>query len=258
MFVYSEHFAKKGANEVLTCLIWYITNIVPGTCTHLHIYCDNTYGQNKNRYLFAVLQNLANNRFTNVCVHYPVPGHSRMPIDGDFGRITCKSNMCEKMSYPSDVVHVIQNAQKEKPFNIVYVNNNLTDDLCDDGRVVLDVKDFKSALESLLLTTQKANLNLQNTRELLFRPHQSLTLNFSERFDHNKRELSLFKTNVSADNLSEALNTARSAYDDFLPISAIKLRNVEELTKYVVQKPNLNFYSTLYTEVDGLRKYFNA
>ncbi|CAG7725323.1 unnamed protein product [Allacma fusca] len=181
-----------------------------------------------------------------------------MPIDGDFGRITCKSNMLEKMSYPSDVVQVIQNAQKEKPFNIVYVNNNLTDDLCDDGRVVLDVKNFKLALEGVLLTAQKANLNLQKTRELMFQPQQLITVNFSERFDYPKRELSIFKTNVTAEYLSEVLRTARSAYDDFLPISAVKLRNVEELTKYIVQKKNLNFYNTLYTESNGIRKYFKA
>ncbi|CAG7826775.1 unnamed protein product, partial [Allacma fusca] len=246
------------ANEVLTCLNWYITNVVPPTCTDLHIYCDNTYGQNKNRYLFAILQNLANNRFANIYVRYPVPGHSRMPIDGDFGRITCKSNMCEKMSYPSDVVRVIQHAQTEKPFNIVYVNNNLTDDLCDDGRVVLDVKDFKAALESLLLTPQRANLNLQNTRELMFQPQQLITVNFSDRFEYPKRELTLFKPNVTAESLYNVLGAARSAYDDFLPISPIKLRNVEELTKYIVQKQNLTFYSTLYTETDGIRKYFNA
>ncbi|CAG7823245.1 unnamed protein product [Allacma fusca] len=150
----SEHFAKKGANEVVTCLLWYITNVVPATCTDLHIYCDNTYGQNKNRYLFAVLQHLTNNRFAHIYVRYPVPGHSRMPID---------------------------------------------DDLCDDGRVVLDVKDFKSALESVLLTPQKANLNLQNTRELMFTPRQLITVNFSERFEYPKRELSLFKPNVTAE-----------------------------------------------------------
>ncbi|CAG7718230.1 unnamed protein product [Allacma fusca] len=166
--------------------------------------------------------------------------------------------MCEKMSYPSDVVRAIQNAQKEKPFQIVYVNNNLTDDLYDDGRVVLDVKDFKSALESVLVTPQKANLNLQQTRELMFQPQQLLTVNFSKRFDYHKREMSLFKANVTAENVSAVLRAARAAYDDFLPISSIKLRNVEKLTKYIVHKQNLNFYSTLYTKTGGIRKYFNV
>ncbi|CAG7785212.1 unnamed protein product [Allacma fusca] len=190
MFVYSEHFAKKGANE-----------------------------------------HLADTRFEHVYLRYPVPGHSRMPIDGDFGRITSRRNRIETLSYPSDVVRIIQQAQVEKPFRIVYVNNNLTDDLCDDGHVVLDVKDFKTALNDFLLSPKKANLNLQNCREFMFKRGKLITINFSERFDYGKRDLCLFKVGVNAEKLGDVLAGAMSCYDDFLPISEVKLKNVEELTK---------------------------
>ncbi|CAG7723864.1 unnamed protein product [Allacma fusca] len=145
-----------------------------------------------------------------------------MPIDGDFGRITCKRNYFETLSFPSDVVRIIQSAQKHKPFNIVYANNNLTDNLCDDGRPVLDVKDYKDALEKALLSPQRANLNLQQSREFLFQPRKPITVNFRDRFQYPKRELMLFRSGYTAENLNDLVSGARSAYDDFLLISEVK------------------------------------
>ncbi|CAG7831535.1 unnamed protein product, partial [Allacma fusca] len=97
MFLYSEHFAQKGANEVVTCLTWYIQNVVPQDVTTLHVFCDNTFGQNKNRFVLAALQNLANNRFDKVYLKFPIPGHSRMPIDADFGRIALSAKKYESV-----------------------------------------------------------------------------------------------------------------------------------------------------------------
>ncbi len=49
MFLYSEHFACKGANDVISCLNKYLANYVSSDTKHLILFADNSFGQNKNR-----------------------------------------------------------------------------------------------------------------------------------------------------------------------------------------------------------------
>lgn len=46
MFLYAEHYAAKGPNEVLSCLNQYIAEL-PSTVKKLHIFADNCFSQNK-------------------------------------------------------------------------------------------------------------------------------------------------------------------------------------------------------------------
>ncbi|CAG7727625.1 unnamed protein product, partial [Allacma fusca] len=168
MFLYSETFAKKGANEVISCLLWYVDNVVPPNVTTLSVFCDNPAGQNKNRFLFAALQHLANSRFERLYVKYPIPGHSRMPIDADFGLIEVQKRRMEHLYYPSDIVNMVKSARVVSPFNIVYVNMALTNDLCDDDVPCVLVRDYKLVLAPLFRTTEVGGMNLRSVRELRF------------------------------------------------------------------------------------------
>ncbi len=48
MFVYSEHFAGKGPNEVISFIDSYVERLDPNI-NILYIFCDNAFFQNKNR-----------------------------------------------------------------------------------------------------------------------------------------------------------------------------------------------------------------
>ena len=91
MYLYTEHFAAKGPNEVISCLDHYISGL-SATIRKLVLFMDNCFSQNKNRYIFAYLQSIVNKSasLTEVFVNYPLPGHSRMPCDRDFGHIEKK------------------------------------------------------------------------------------------------------------------------------------------------------------------------
>ena len=88
MYLYAEHFAAKGPNEVISCLDNYISGL-PLTTKKIIIFMDNCFSQNKNRYIFAYLQSIVHKSVSleEAYVMYPLPGHSRMPCDRDFGRI---------------------------------------------------------------------------------------------------------------------------------------------------------------------------
>src|SRR5258705_10523503 len=79
-FLCAEQFAGKGPNEVLSSLSWYIDHNIPAEIETLHVFMDNLCAQGNNRYVFAFWDNYAQTRFKSIHLHYPVPGHSYMPI----------------------------------------------------------------------------------------------------------------------------------------------------------------------------------
>ena len=53
MYLYPENFAKKGANEVISFINFYIKNNLSKEVKILHIFSDNAFSQNKNKFLWA-------------------------------------------------------------------------------------------------------------------------------------------------------------------------------------------------------------
>ena len=53
MFVYSEHFAHKGPNEVISSLKWFFDNKVSKSVKIVHVFMDNCFTQCKNKFLLS-------------------------------------------------------------------------------------------------------------------------------------------------------------------------------------------------------------
>ena len=124
MFVNAEHFARKSSNEVISCLDFYISTLGNST-KKLHIFVDNYFSQNKNRYLVAYLQVLANTKLEEVHVHYPLPGHSRMRCDRDFGLIEKKRRRKDRVDGPSEWVKLIKK-QIRLTHSVLFTLNTLS------------------------------------------------------------------------------------------------------------------------------------
>ncbi|KAK5648093.1 hypothetical protein RI129_002985 [Pyrocoelia pectoralis] len=85
MYLYTENYAGKGPNEVISCLNHFIKKKKNQGMVKLSIFCDNCFSQNKNRYLFSYLDSLCSDGiFNEIVVYYPIPGHSMMPVDRCF------------------------------------------------------------------------------------------------------------------------------------------------------------------------------
>jgi hypothetical protein len=170
LYVYSEHFAKKGPNEVLSCLENYIATRCAPNQSKLVIFADNCFSQNKNRYMFGFLDNLcARGSFSQIEIFYPLPGHSMMAIDREFAKIERKKRRMEKFNSPEDWLTLIKNAKIEKPFGINFVQHPLRSDLkLLDGDALVQVKDFKSAMATCL----KTNIAVSQIRAAIFRTNR--------------------------------------------------------------------------------------
>ena len=89
MFVWPENLAKRGSNEVASCLYKYIDNCINQKIKELVIFSDNCAGQNKNfNLVLACLRLIQQGRFKKVTHIFMTAGHSYMPCDRDFGVIS--------------------------------------------------------------------------------------------------------------------------------------------------------------------------
>ena len=51
MFIYSENFAAKGANEIISFMDYYIKNKILTSTNKLYVFSDNQFAQNKSRFI---------------------------------------------------------------------------------------------------------------------------------------------------------------------------------------------------------------
>ncbi len=127
---YAEHFATKGSNEVISSIGFYLKNIMNSEVKVLHIYCDNSFGQNKNRFLWCYLQAIVESRLYNeIIIYYPIIGHSRLSCDRAFALIEKNYRTIEKIYSSNYYINIIKNCNEQNPFRIVYLNFALTDNL---------------------------------------------------------------------------------------------------------------------------------
>lgn len=245
MFVYAEHYAKKGPNETISCLKYYISQLSVHV-KHLHIFADNCFSQNKSKYMVAFIYMLAHTRFTSVTLHYPIPGHSRMPCDRDFGRIEKLKRREDKVLAPSQWVRLIRNADKKSPFEVLYVNHPLTDDMQDDGTPVVKVLDVKSAFEPLITgVTSISKLRcIAARRGEAVKTRQTMTGICSEKVGILKRG-----TNIAS--LKLAFDQATPAYDSYLAIKDAKVKDVKSLLIHVFLPDSVTFYNELRSDADN-------
>lgn len=102
-FMYDETIAKKGQNEVISFLNYFINNILSKSVTQLYLFSDNCSAQNKNKVLFQYLSavvSTSTNKLISIKHRYPEPGHSFLPCDRCFGHIEKKRRKVERVYLP--------------------------------------------------------------------------------------------------------------------------------------------------------------
>ena len=241
MYMYAEHYAAKGPNEVISCLRDYFQSL-PQAVQTVHIFCDNCFSQNKNKYIIAYLSAVVDcpGPINEIHVHYPIPGHSRMPCDRDFGRIEKNKQSKDKVSKPSEWVDVIKTTNVKNPFKIRYVHHPVTDTMENDGTPVVEVLDYKAGLDPII----KPVSGISRFRGLLFQRGQT-PKSKSVMTGECTCPVTVLKRGVNRVSLHMAVDSAKRAYDDFLPVKSAKARDVHMLLEYVDLSPDVTFYNNV-------------
>ena len=88
MFMYPEMTAKRGANEVISCLQYYIENKLSPTVTKLKIFSDGCRDRTTITQWFSTFSRWCKQVDSNALnTIFPFEGHSFLPCDRHFATI---------------------------------------------------------------------------------------------------------------------------------------------------------------------------
>ena len=124
MYCWPESIARKGSNEVVSCLDSYL-NTLNGV-ERLNLFSDSCDGQNKNLTMIQYLYSLVRNgRYQSIRHVFPIRGHSFLPCDRDFGKIEVKKRRVERVYTLHQWMDIIRSARKKNPYSVVEVYQSL-------------------------------------------------------------------------------------------------------------------------------------
>jgi hypothetical protein len=127
MFLYPENFGRKTPNEVISFITHYTFEILDINSKNLIIFSDNAFSQNKTRFLWGYYYYLTKiGELDEITIYYPIPGHSFMEIDSDFGRIGTQIRKREKIFMPSEYANVIEITNPKNSIQVIEVNQSFS------------------------------------------------------------------------------------------------------------------------------------
>uniref|UniRef100_A0A8D8ZBU7 DUF7869 domain-containing protein n=1 Tax=Cacopsylla melanoneura TaxID=428564 RepID=A0A8D8ZBU7_9HEMI len=229
MYLYPEHYAQKGPDEVISCLSDYIEVHKTSLQTNLIIFCDNCFSQNKNKFLFAYLDTLTSQEiFSHIEVIYPVPGHSMMPIDSDFGAIEKKRIKEEKVYSPDSYVTLIKNCKKKNPFEIVFVEHSLdsASSSTEENIRVIHVQNYKETMNAKL---KSSNPGISKARRLVFQTRSKPMLYLE---NGKGSAMNLYNVGISKTNFAQQL-VYNNKYESLIPVKIAKKKDIEFLIEFI-------------------------
>ncbi|CAG9838697.1 unnamed protein product [Diabrotica balteata] len=107
-FIWTENEYHKGANEISSCLFYYLNSIVDlSPYKTIRLICDGCGGQNKNTILISMVAywlSKAPGNIKEVQLVFPVTGHSFIPPDRVFGNIEKEIKKQENIVSPTNTL----------------------------------------------------------------------------------------------------------------------------------------------------------
>ena len=227
MFMYDETTGEKGSNNVASLLLYYLKNIELINDKPLVLICDSCPGQNKNYNIVKLCFMLVHifKMFPSITAIFPVRGHSYMSCDRDFSFISKKKKR-SLAETPAEWMNVIRNARK-KPSKFL---------VC-----APDWNDFVniSKVDGFLPKSQPP-MNIKKARML--------------KFDSSERMVKIryaytgvwSHVNVWPRNKPLPLEVNLSSlYENRLPLKPKKMKDLENLKKYLTKEESVVFYDSI-------------
>lgn len=147
-YTWTEAECHRGANDVASCLVKYLTRVdVEGKYSKVIIYSDTCGGQNRNRIVCTAIASFLSSAVSVKVVEqkYFESGHSHMECDSMHSAIEGTFRKRE-ISLPSDYISCMKQARCGKPYQVVELDHT---DITDFGALneVFKKDAFKSIIK---------------------------------------------------------------------------------------------------------------
>ena len=226
MYMWSELVAKRGADEICSCLMQYISNL-PLQVKKLTCYSDSCFGQNKNFEMICFWNwQIVQGRFSQIDHKFLVRGHTYLPNDRDFSHIEKKKDTAV-VYIPTHWEELVRKVCRQKPYTV-------------KSMVGSEFKDFSDLVEQHTRRRKDSN-----KKDVLI--SKARWMNFGQGVDQHGREVK---------HLNEVwLRYSYSLDESWSKVSLLKGRKkIPPATSISLPIKYPNGHSILKTKVQDLKK----
>lgn len=237
-YLWHAQIAKRGANEIASCLLHFIKSEVNRGIKSISLYSDNCSGQNRNRFIFAMYIYVSRVLNVEVTHRFLQTGHTQN--EGDSMHACIEKNMKNKTLYsPDQLYEVIMNSKVQNKFVIKEMNQN-------------DFYNLKSQVTTSKNWSQDTNghkVFFSKIKEIKTSPDAPNKLLF--KYDFESEYLVLDTTNRTTTTRTRKSNNANAVDVNELPLAYAQLLPISDaLFKDLISLCNTNaiplHYQTFY------------
>lgn len=226
-YIWDEANAKKGSDEISSCIFNFISLKASHNIKEFRFFSDSCSGQNRNRFLFAMYL-LASVKFgVKISHRFLEPGHTMMPVDAMHARIENATKRAEIFDIEEWYEQILAAKVNGAKYSIIKV----------DRSNVFTYKPLVS-MQNWEKSSNKKKVAWGKVKEVSVDSEKPSTVFFR----YNLRE-ELSSLNVTARgrpvNLKNYLPPL--VYTDLLPLKPKKLRDLKHLLHAIPEKYH-NFY----------------
>lgn len=240
-YVWSENCAKRGANEIGTCVLKFLQEFCNGNS--VTFYSDNCAGQNKNKFIAAMyLFAIGNLNIPSITHKFLITGHTQNEGDSMHSCIEREKKRVLKSGpiyVPSQWIPVIRLAKKNgRPYKVIEMD---TDD-------ILDFKTLSSDIGSnYSINTEKEKVRWTDIKVLNFNKNNPSSIFYKYNYDQEnyleidvrgRRSIRNSATIILQKEYKEAPKISKNKKDGLIALCNSK----------AIKTPYHNFFNNLLTE----------
>ncbi|KAH9641860.1 hypothetical protein HF086_011610 [Spodoptera exigua] len=230
-YMWDETTARRGSNEVDSCLFDYIKRKSQEGVKDIRLWSDNCGGQNRNRIVFAMYLYVATVFGVRICHRFLEKGHTQQ--EGDSVHALIERSSKNKVIYsPQEWYTCVRWCKtSDQPYEVVEINQN-------------DILDFKSILNQYKWVKNEDGdkVKWNQVREIVVENSQPDKIFY--KYDLNEKSALCIDCSKRTSRRVTQGNTLelRKAYGESLPITTAKYKDLMSLCQKNLIPPRYHDY----------------
>lgn len=231
-YMWDETIARRGSNEVASCLYDYIKRKSQDGVKDIRLWSDNCGGQNRNRIVFAMYLYVAKVFSVRVFHRFLEKGHTQQ--EGDSVHALIERSSKNKMIFsPQEWYTCVRWCKASQPYEVVEVNQN-------------DILDFKSTLN------QHKWVKNENGDKVKWNQVREIVVEYTQpgkifyKYDLDEGSAMCIDCSKRPSRRALQVNTLEKVYGETLPITTAKYKDIMSLCQKNLIPPRYHeFYKNL-------------
>lgn len=181
-YIWSEVDGKRGSSEIGSCVKTFIEGEMQKGYRKIVLWSDNCSGQNRNRYVAAMLLQLVQESPIEIIKqNFLEVGHTQMDVDSMHSAIEHSAKNCSLFSM-NDWSNVIRQARRKHPYHVVRMSHS----------DFIDLKLVSArSMKKVIVFNDGQKLNWLNIKSLMF--CKSMPGQIGVKYNHDEQEYKVRK-----------------------------------------------------------------